>query len=51
MRHLDDPGARVTKVTMRNSLEGEHMGRRTELNRRQQEAQAEDICGDSEHTP
>ena len=41
MRHLDDPGARVTEVPMRNSPEGEHMGRRTELNRRQQAAQAE----------
>ena len=27
MRHLDDPGARVTEVLMRNSPEGEHTGR------------------------
>ena len=35
MCHLDDVGAPVTEVPLRNSPEGEHMGRGTELNRRQ----------------
>ena len=39
MRHLDEAGARVTEVPIRNSPEGEHMGRGTKLNRRQQAAQ------------
>ena len=35
MRWLHDAGARVTESPMRNSPEGEHMGRNTKFNRRQ----------------
>ena len=44
MRRLDDAGARVTESPMRNSPEGEHMGRNTKFNRRQYAAQTI-FCG------